>query len=176
MKEGICIQIVGDWSLVPDDLRPIMAKTMTLTRYNTRAKLNVAFAYTCKPNVLLISPDKQLIMYNYIITARNEITRGIKSIQRGLVDGDILEEDVNSKLLEESFYIIPSKPLDLLVRTSGETRLSDFLLWQSTETVLCFSNVLWPEFTYWHLLSVVFQFQIDTLNLVSKLMLYEYFK
>jgi ditrans,polycis-polyprenyl diphosphate synthase len=46
MKEGVCVQIVGDWNLVPDDLRPIMAKVMVMTRHNTRAKLNVAFAYT----------------------------------------------------------------------------------------------------------------------------------
>ncbi len=48
MKEGVCIQVVGDWSLVPEDLRILMAKAMTMTRYNTKAKLNVAFAYTCK--------------------------------------------------------------------------------------------------------------------------------
>ena len=48
MEEGVCVQIVGDWSLVPEQLRPLMAKAMILTRENTRAKLNVAFAYTCK--------------------------------------------------------------------------------------------------------------------------------
>lgn len=90
----------------------------------------------------------------------------MKLIHQGLLDGSILEDDVDCKLLEESFYILPSKPLDILVRTSGEKRLSDFLLWQSAETVLCFTNVLWPEFTYWHLLSVVFQFQIDKRNLM----------
>lgn len=48
MNEGVCVQIVGDWSLVPEDLRILMAKAMYMTRNNTRAKLNVAFAYTCK--------------------------------------------------------------------------------------------------------------------------------
>jgi len=145
MKEGICIQIVGDWSLVPSDLRPMMAKAMTMTRHNTRAKLNVAFAYT----------------------SRNEMTRGMRHMHEGLRAGELLPEDITCELLEESFYLLPSEPLDLLVRTSGETRLSDFLLWQSTETVLCFSNVLWPDFTYWHLLSVIFQYQVDKINLLS---------
>jgi len=120
-----------------------MAKAMIMTRYNTRAKLNLAFAYT----------------------SRNEITRGMKWVQRGLLDGDLLEDDVNCNLLEDCFSMLPYKPLDILVRTSGETRLSDFLLWQCATTVLCFSKVLWPEFTYWHLLAVLFQFQMDKMNL-----------
>lgn len=108
MEEGVCVQIVGDWNLVPQMLRPLMAKAMVLTRYNTRAKLNVAFAYT----------------------GRNEITRGIQCLEEGVLEGDIRLEDLNEDLLEKSFQILPSLPVDLIVRTSGETRLSDFLLWQ----------------------------------------------
>jgi len=48
MEEGVCVQIVGDWYHVPSELRPLMAKVMLETRNNIRAKLNVAFAYTCK--------------------------------------------------------------------------------------------------------------------------------
>jgi ditrans,polycis-polyprenyl diphosphate synthase len=120
-----------------------MAKVMVLTRHNTRAKLNVAFAYT----------------------SRNEITRGIRSIEKGLFDGDIALDDVTEDLLEDSFRILPSQPLDLLVRTSGETRLSDFLLWQSAETVLCFTHVLWPEFTIWHLMAAMFNYQVNCMSI-----------
>lgn len=45
-QEGVCIQIIGDWSLVPSELKKLMAQAMILTKNNTRAKLNVAFAYT----------------------------------------------------------------------------------------------------------------------------------
>ena len=48
---------------------------------------------------------------------------------------------------------------DLLVRTSGEVRLSDFLLWQSSYSVTHFTQVLWPEFSLWHLLAAVFHYQ-----------------
>jgi len=108
MEEGVCVQITGDWAWVPLELRPIMAKAMILTRHNRRAKLNVAFAYT----------------------GRNEITRGIQSLQQGVLDGNLEVDDLNEDLLSKSFHILPTLPLDLLVRTSGETRLSDFLLWQ----------------------------------------------
>lgn len=47
-EEGLCVQIVGDWSLVPDSLKPLMAKAMLVTKNNKKVKLNVAFAYTCK--------------------------------------------------------------------------------------------------------------------------------
>lgn len=82
---------------------------------------------------------------------------------------------------------MPAQPLDLLVRTSGETRLSDFLLWQvgtflnasqsnkinidpfiylqSSESVLCFADVLWPEFTFWHLLGAIFNYQVNYISL-----------
>jgi undecaprenyl diphosphate synthase len=69
-----------------------------------------------------------ILLFN--ISARNEITRGVKCLQQGVLDGDLLPEDLTEELLTESFQIVPSRPLDLLVRTSGETRLSDFLLWQ----------------------------------------------
>jgi len=145
MEAGVCIQVVGDWSLVPKDLRAIMAKAMILTRYNTKAKLNVAFAYT----------------------SRNEITRGVQCVQQGVLDGDLLVDDLNEDLLSKTFQIMPTLPLDLLVRTSGETRLSDFLLWQSSESVLCFTKVLWPEFTYWHLLGALCQFQVNYLAILQ---------
>jgi ditrans,polycis-polyprenyl diphosphate synthase len=143
MEEGVCVQIIGDWLLIPEELKPLMAKAMVLTKNNTRAKLNVAFAYT----------------------ARNEITRGVQCIQSGVINDDLLPEDIDEDLLSETFLRLPTRPLDLLVRTSGETRLSDFLLWQSTNSVLCFTNVLWPEFTFWHFLAAVFQYQVNYLSL-----------
>jgi len=99
------------------------------------------------------------------VLARNEITRGIQEIHKGVQEGAITEQDICEDLISESFQLLPTAPLGLLVRTSGETRLSDFLLWQSTKTVLCFANVLWPDFTYWHLLSAVLHYQINQISM-----------
>lgn len=101
------------------------------------------------------------------ISARNEMARGVNSLISGINKGDLQLDDLSEDLLEDTFQIHPPKHLDLLVRTSGETRLSDFLLWQSSETVLCFTDVLWPDFTYWHLLCAIFQFQTNYLSLSS---------
>jgi len=143
MEEGVCVQIIGDWSLVPPNLRKLMAKAMVMTRHNRRAKLNVAFAYT----------------------SRNEIARAVESLHWGIKNGDLLLEDFSEDLFAQSFQILPSQPLDLLIRTSGETRLSDFLLWQSSESVICFDDVLWPEFTFWHLMATIFHYQINYLSM-----------
>ena len=50
-------------------------------------------------------------------------------------------------------------PVDLLIRTSGESRLSDFMLWQATNAQLVFADVLWPDFTFWDLLRALINFQ-----------------
>ena len=55
--------------------------------------------------------------------------------------------------------------MDLMLRTSGESRLSDFLLWQATSAQLVFSSVLWPEFTFWDLLRALVQFQVASQQL-----------
>ncbi|CAL8143243.1 unnamed protein product [Orchesella dallaii] len=140
---GVCIEVIGDWSLVPLDLKQLMAKAMVMTKNNSKLKLRVAFAYT----------------------ARNEMMRGVNSLITGVSNGELVQADVSEALLEDAFQIHPPRDLDLLVRTSGELRLSDFLLWQSSETVICFTDVLWPDFTYWHLLAAVFQYQINCLSL-----------
>ena len=62
--------------------------------------------------------------------------------------------------LEAMLYTAPSPPVDLMIRTSGEKRLSDFLLWQSENAIIHFTTVLWPEFSLWHLLAAIFYFQV----------------
>lgn len=99
--------------------------------------------------------------------ARNEMARGVSSLITGVKSGDLDLDDLSEELLEETFQIHSPRHLDLLVRTSGETRLSDFLLWQSSETVLCFTDVLWPDFSYWHLLGAIFEYQINFLSLAK---------
>merc|ERR1719507_807079 len=59
----------------------------------------------------------------------------------------------------------PSPPVDLMIRTSGEKRLSDFLLWQSDNAIIHFTSVLWPEFSLWHLLAAVFYYQRHRMEL-----------
>uniref|UniRef100_A0A182N470 Alkyl transferase n=1 Tax=Anopheles dirus TaxID=7168 RepID=A0A182N470_9DIPT len=136
-ERGICIRIIGNWDLLEPDIRRSIAEAVLLTRDNRTAILNVAFAYT----------------------SRDEITHSIRTVAQAVGDGQLEPEDVSEELLTRCLYTKYSAEPDLLVRTSGEVRLSDFLLWQSASTVMYFTETLWPEFTIWHLLGAVFYYQ-----------------
>ncbi|XP_033100468.1 dehydrodolichyl diphosphate synthase complex subunit DHDDS-like [Anneissia japonica] len=136
-KHGVCVRIIGDITRLPQDLQKLAADIVYFTRNNTRAILNVCLAYT----------------------SRNEITNAIKDIAGGVESGLLFPSDSSEELIEKCLYTNHSKDPDLLIRTSGETRLSDFLLWQSSYTVLSFTEVLWPEFTIWHLFGAVLHYQ-----------------
>lgn len=107
-ERGICIRMIGNWSLLPTDLQQCMAEAVLLTRNNKNAILNVAFAYT----------------------SRDEITHSIKDIVDGVRRNELEPCDITDSLIRRCMYSGESSDPDLLVRTSGELRLSDFLLWQ----------------------------------------------
>lgn len=136
-ERGICIRIIGNTSLLPEDIQRIMAEAVLMTRDNKQAVLNVAFAYT----------------------SRDEITHSIQTVAEGVASGQLSADDIDEGLLSRCMYTKQSCDPDLLVRTSGEVRLSDFLLWQSAATVIYFTKTLWPDFNIWQLLGAVFYYQ-----------------
>lgn len=135
MSEGVCVRIIGDLSLLRKDLQKLIAKTMLLTKDNTKSYLNIAFAYI----------------------SRDEISSSVKSVMRGIKEELINLDDVTDKLISQCLYL-NSFP-DLLIRTSGEVRLSDFLLWQCSNSVVYFTDVLWPEFTFWNFVVCILHYQ-----------------
>ncbi|XP_046751782.1 dehydrodolichyl diphosphate synthase complex subunit DHDDS [Diprion similis] len=137
MEHGVCIRVIGNLSLLPKDVQKLIAEAMIITKNNNRAFLNVAFSYT----------------------SRDEITNAVKDVVGGVERGDILTEDINEELISECLYTNHSPEPDLVIRTSGEVRFSDFLLWQTTCSCIYFTEVLWPEFTVWDLLAAVFYYQ-----------------
>ncbi|KYN27644.1 PREDICTED: dehydrodolichyl diphosphate synthase complex subunit DHDDS-like [Trachymyrmex cornetzi] len=135
--DGVCIRVIGNLSLLPADVRKLFAEIMIATRENNRIILNVAAAYT----------------------SRDEITHAIKDVIQGVKDADILPEDINEDLITDCLYTYKSPKPNLLIRTSGETRLSDFLMWQIDHTCLYFSEVMWPEFSPWNLFCAILHYQ-----------------
>ncbi|KAI0209151.1 Dehydrodolichyl diphosphate synthase complex subunit Dhdds [Lamellibrachia satsuma] len=83
----------------------------------------------------------------------------MRELAEGVQMGHIRESDISEELLHQCLYTNKSPDPDLVLRTSGEVRLSDFLLWQSTFSILSFMKVLWPEFTDWDLRAAVIYFQ-----------------
>ncbi|KAF5288332.1 hypothetical protein FQR65_LT12066 [Abscondita terminalis] len=137
MADGVRIRVIGNLELLPSDIRKSIAEAMIMTKKNYKMFLNVAMAYT----------------------SRDDITNAIKVVNDGVHDGTLEIDDIDDQLLSFSMYTNHCQNLDVLVRTSGETRLSDFFLWESAFTNLYVTDVLWPEFTIWQLLAVVFKFQ-----------------
>lgn len=136
-KHGVCVRALGDLTMLPEDLQRSVAKVVKFSQNNTKATLNVCLAYT----------------------SRHEITNAVKSMAEGVELGLIKPSDVSESLLEKCLYTSPSPHPDILIRTSGEVRFSDFLLWQCSYSSLSFLKVLWPEFSVWDFYGAILSFQ-----------------
>lgn len=143
-EHGIRIRVIGNIELLPADLQRLIATAMLKTESNDKLFLNVAFAYT----------------------SRDEITQAVESVLKGNDyanddDESLQSTDINERLLEACLYTRHSPPPDLVFRTSGETRLSDFMMWQIKSSVLYFTNVLWPQITIWNFMAGILAYQRD---------------
>ncbi|KAK9755700.1 hypothetical protein RND81_01G044000 [Saponaria officinalis] len=125
-SQGIRISIIGDSSKLPTSLQELVAEAEETTKHNTRLQLIVAVSYSGKYDII----------------------QACKNIARKAKDGNVEVEDIDEELIEQELetncteYPYP----DLLIRTSGELRVSNFLLWQLAYTELFFVRALWPDF------------------------------
>ncbi|XP_053695570.1 dehydrodolichyl diphosphate synthase complex subunit DHDDS [Sabethes cyaneus] len=136
-ERGIRIRVIGNIGLLPVSVQKSIRTAVLETENNSKAFLNVAFAYT----------------------SRDEMTHSIRAVAKGVYAGQLCEDDIDEHLLEQCMYSRECSKPDLLVRTSGEVRLSDFLLWQTSSAVIYFTETLWPDFNIWHLFGAVFYYQ-----------------
>jgi len=138
LKEaGVRVRILGNTSYLPQDLQEVLQQVENTTRDNSESLLNIALSYT----------------------AREEISHAMREVAGQLARGEVDDEDVDEEMISKMLYTGDSPSPELLIRTSGETRLSDFMLWQASKSITYFSPVLWPEFSLWQLLSGIFFFQ-----------------
>ena len=134
LAHGIQILIVGELHMLPLDILDLAKRLMDATKTCSKCRLNVCVAYT----------------------SRLEMTQAVRDMTWGLENGLIDSSDINESLISKVLQI---PEVDLLIRTSGEIRLSDFLLWQSSFSYLSFLKVLWPEFSMWDFYSAILQYQ-----------------
>lgn len=136
-KNNIRLKVIGDKSKFSDKLQAKIEKAEKLTENNTALILNVAANYGgCWD----------------IVQATQQLAREVKS---GLLD----PEQINAELFQQKLVTEQQSPVDLLIRTSGEQRISNFLLWQIAYAELYFSDVLWPDFDEEEFSRAVFAFQ-----------------
>lgn len=127
-EKRVAIRILGDKKGLPDRQRQTVENAEKRTGKNTGLHLNIALNYG----------------------SRAEVVRAVKEISSLVRNGVIASEDVTEALLCEHLYTKGLPDVDLLIRTSGEMRLSNFLLYQCAYAEFMFPEVLWPDFTVTH--------------------------
>lgn len=123
--KGLRLHIIGDIEKLPALVRDQLMHVADLTKDNTGGNLILALSYG----------------------SRQEILQAVKRISTKVKNGEITEEDIDEKLFEDHLYTRDFPPVDLMIRTSGEVRISNFLLWQMAYAEMQFLDILWPDFT-----------------------------
>jgi len=138
-KNKIRVKVIGRIHLLPAHLQNLIAEVEEATKNYSDHFLNIAFAYG----------------------GRAEIVDAARKISEKVKQNELKPEDVDESLFEKFLYTshLPKQEPDLIIRTSGEERLSGFLLWQSAYSELCFLDVYWPDFRLIDLLRAVRTFQ-----------------
>ena len=135
-KNGVKIRFIGDRLRFADNIRELLAKAEEQTRNNKRLNLTIALSYG----------------------ARSEITHAVRNIAAKVAAGELSVDEITEELIEDNLSTVGIPDPDLLIRTSGEQRISNFLLWQSAYTEFVFEDVLWPDFDRSHLQKAIDNF------------------
>jgi tritrans,polycis-undecaprenyl-diphosphate synthase [geranylgeranyl-diphosphate specific] len=138
-RNQVHVKVIGRTHLLPEGLQQLIADVEKSTKDYDKQFLNFAFAYG----------------------GRAEIVDAAKIIAAKVVNGELKLDDVNETTFEKYLYTahMPNQEPDLIIRTSGEERLSGFLLWQSAYSELAFLDVYWPDFRFIDLLRAMRTFQ-----------------
>ena len=124
MKNNVRFRVIGDMERLPEAVRAKLNETMEHTAANTAMTMVVALSYSSKW----------------------EITRAVREIAEGVSRGDIKSEDIDDTLISKHMQTAFMPDPDLLIRTGGEVRISNYLLWQITYSELYFCDTYWPDF------------------------------
>lgn len=123
-KKGIRLHAIGDIARLPEKARKKLTEVIDLTAANTSLNLVLALSYG----------------------SRDEITQAVRSIAESVRKGELEPEEITQEVLSSRFYTAGMPDPDLLIRTSGELRLSNFLLWQLSYAELSVIPKYWPDF------------------------------
>ncbi|MBV2144602.1 isoprenyl transferase [Falsochrobactrum sp. TDYN1] len=124
-RNNVCVRIIGEREGLAADIRSLLGEAEALTRRNGGLNLIIAFNYG----------------------ARDEIVRAVQSIGRDIAAGLLDPSSISSELISANLDTAGIPDPDLIIRTSGEMRLSNFLLWQAAYSEFLFVSCHWPDFT-----------------------------
>ena len=133
LKNNIRFNVLGQMERLPENVLEIVQQTIDVTAKNTGLKLNFCVSYG----------------------GRAEIIQAVQKVCREVQAGKLALSDINEKTFSEQLYTKDLPDPDLIIRTSGENRISNFLLWQIAYAEIFVTDTLWPEFSANHLRAAV---------------------
>ena len=136
-SKGVRLHVIGEVEKLPTLVREQLLNVVELTKENSKGNLVLALSYGSK----------------------REILNAVKEIAQEVKEGKISTEDIDETLFENHLYTKDLPPVDLLIRTSGEVRISNFLLWQIAYAELQFLDIFWPDFQEEHLYQCIVNYQ-----------------
>lgn len=136
-KENIKIKIIGDRKALPADIVDMIDHAEELTQDNNGLILMLALSYG----------------------GRQEITAAARGLAKAVERGELRADAIDEHVMQSFLYTGGMSDPDLVIRTSGEMRISNFLLWQSAYAEYCFPQVLWPDFSASHLADAIAEYQ-----------------
>ncbi len=137
-RHGIKIRVIGQVDLLPEEVREAVRYAEERTKEFNNFVLNVAIAYG----------------------GREEIVRAIKEIAKKVKEGKLTLDDITEDTVRKHLYTADIPDPDLILRTSGEERISNFLLWQSAYSELYFADIYWPTFRKIDFLRAIRSYQL----------------
>ena len=138
-KNQMRVKAIGRIELLPDSIKNVLSRLDNVTKDYDKHFLNIAIAYG----------------------GQNELVDAVKKIGHEIEGGKLVAKDINKDVIEANLYTshLPQPSADMILRTSGEKRMSGFLMWQSAYSELVFLDVFWPEFRKIDLMRAIRTFQ-----------------
>ena len=136
-ENNIALSAIGNLNSLPKKAQAELSEVIEKTKTNSRLKLTLALSYG----------------------AREELVKTVQEISQKVKKNLISPQSINESVIKEHLYTHDLPDVDLLIRTSGEQRISNFLLWQIAYAELYFTPVLWPDFTREHLYEAIYNYQ-----------------
>ena len=136
-KKNIRVNAIGSITNLPKNAQKVLNTVISETKENTGITLTFALSYS----------------------AREEIVNAIKNISKKVVNKEIEIKKIDENIINNHLYTFNLPDVDLMIRTSGEHRISNYLLWQMAYAELYFTDVLWPDFRKEHLFEAIIDYQ-----------------
>lgn len=137
MKNGVKVNAIGCTENLPKKAQKVLSDVILETKNNTKITLTFALSYG----------------------SREEIVNAIKNISKKVVNKELSEKEITEKTINNHLYTFNLPDVDLMIRTSGEHRISNFLLWQMAYAELYFTDILWPDFRKEHFYDAIIDYQ-----------------